>query len=490
MKWKMLLTPKSSWLALPLVLSGLFLYAVEYGFAQTSAKDQPEQNALLNPRPFLQIPGPNPIILRGPKGAWDEAYIEAGDITKEDHTYYFYYHGAPIDHQAWGPGGYRIGGATAEHPLGPWTKMGDKPLIDVGEHEQWDAGGVACPVILKEKPGKFLMWYCGTRSKPPYKCSVGLATAPSPNGPWTRYAKNPVIDFCYVSSVVKANGKYYMYAEYPVGESASDMGPMALAIGDSPEGPWVPWAGNPVLPVEETGAWDDAGYSESKVLYRDGVFHMFYGGAKEFVPRILGQESIGYAYSFDGKYFVRYGGNPVALRESFPNASAFSEVHALFEPPFIYAFHTLRYLDPKAAIIPGGIDTEDLGVEVLVTPSAFTLPVPVIVENSLAPHGTTNIANCRPISLNGASRVTITAKANYEHAAKAGMRIHIRSSADGKTYDTVDLLTFDNDFQPGSSGQKTVELSTQDSFIKAFAENLDGTYPISSIKVMAVLSGH
>jgi hypothetical protein len=470
-------------------LSGFLFNAENCGFAQTPVEHQQEQNALLSVRPFLQIPGPNPIILRGPKGAWDEAYIEAGDITKDDHTYYFYYHGAPIDHQAWGPGGYRIGGASAEHPLGPWSKMGNKPLIDVGKREDWDGGGVACPVILKEKPGKFLMWYCGTRSQPPYKCSVGLATATSPSGPWTKYEKNPVIEFCYVSSVVKADGKYYMYAEYPVGSSASDMGPMALAIADSPEGPWTKWAGNPVLPVEETGAWDDAGYSESKVLYRDGVFHMFFGGAKEFVPRILGQESIGYAYSFDGKHFVRYGGNPVALRESFPNASAFSEVHAYFEPPFIYAFHTLRYLDPKAAIIPGGIDTEDLGVEVLVTPGAFTLPVPVIVEDSLAPHGTTKVSICRPISLNGASRVTITASSSYESGARAGMRIHILSSADGKTFDTADLLTFDNDFQPGSTGQKTVELKIHNSFIKAVAENLDETHPISNIRITAVLGG-
>jgi hypothetical protein len=458
--------------------------------AQTAPSDLQQQNPLLNVRPFLHISGPNPIISRGDKGTWDEKYIEAGDIFKEDTTYYFYYHGAPVDHKVWGPGGYRIGAASAKHPLGPWTKIGDRPMLDVGKPGTWDDGDVACPVVMREKPGKFFMWYCGIRSATPKQWSVGLATAPSPDGPWTKYEKNPVIDgFGYVSSVVKRDGKYYLYSEHPIGSSADDYGPISLAIGDAPEGPWTPWSGNPVLPVQEAGSWDDAGYSEAKVFYRDGVFHMFYGGAKEYTPRRLTQESIGYAYSFDGKHFVRYGGNPVASREGSPNAAAFAEVHAFFEPPFVYAFHTLRYVDPEKAIKPGDIDTEDLGVEVLVTQSNFTLPVPVLTQASLPPQTITNLSTCPPISLNGASHVMIVAHANYETGAKAGMRVHIRSSPDGLNYDTTDLLTFENDFQTGSASQKTVELKAHDAFIKAFVENLDGAHAISGIKITAVLSG-
>jgi hypothetical protein len=191
----------------------------------------------------------------------------------------------------------------------------------------------------------------------------------------------------------------------------------------------------------------------------------------------------------DGKHFIKYGGNPVALRESSPNAAAFAEVHAFFEPPFVYTYHTLRYIDPKLAIKPGDLDTEDLGVEVLVTQSAFTLPVPVLVQDSLPAMSSTKLSECPPISLNGASRVTLVAHADYETGAKAGMRVHIRSSVDGMNYDSADLLTFDDDFQPGATGQKTVALETHGPFIKAFVENLDGTHAISHVKVTAVLSG-
>lgn len=458
--------------------------------SQSAVGESSPGNALLSTRPFLQIPGPNPIISRGPKGSWDEYYIEAGDVIKDYETYYFYYHGAPVDLQRWGRSGYRIGVATSKHPMGPWTKSGDKPLLDLGPPGSWDDIHVACPVILREAPDKFLMWYCGMGSKEPKKWSIGLATASTPLGPWTKVSTNPVIDgFGYVSSVIKHKGKYLLYSEHPIGSTATDYGPMSLALADSPEGPWTPWNGNPVLPAGEKGAWDDAGYSEAKVLYRDGVFHMFYGGAKEFVPRRLTQESIGYAYSFDGYHFIKYGGNPVALREAVPNAAAFGEVHAFFEPPFMYLFHTIRYVDPERAMIPGGIQVEDLGVEVLVTQRSFYLPVPVLMRESLPAGASTKLSECPPISLTGASRVSLVAEGKYAGAAKAGMRVHIRSSIDGTVYDTTDVAAFENGFHPGEVCRKTVELKAPLRFIKAIAENLDGTQSISEIKITAVLNG-
>lgn len=460
--------------------------------SQTIIREQVFGNALVSPRPFLHIPGPNPIISRGAKGSWDEYYIEAGDVFKDSQTYYFYYHATALDLQHWGRRGYRIGVATASNPLGPWTKHAHNPLLDLGVPGSWDDTIVACPVILKEGPGKYFMWYCATGSREPYIkcCSIGLATASSPDGPWTKYGRGPVIaSFGYVSSVIKTGGKYYLYSEYPVHSTGVDYGPISLATADSPEGPWTPWSGNPVLPAGETGAWDDAGYSEAKVVYSDGVFHMFYGGAKEYKIRRMTQESIGYAYSFDGRRFVKFGGNPVAPREAFPNASAFAEVHALFEPPFIYTFHTLRYVDPQQAPTPGGIKTEDLGVEVLLTQKPFRLPVPVLARESLPAGTATKLSECPPVSLNGASQVNLVVEGTYGPQATAGMRVHIRSSVDGMAYDTADVLTFDSDFHAGAVSRKTVALEIPAPFIRAFIENLDGGQSISQIKLTAILSG-
>src|SRR5690349_1514593 len=57
--------------------------------SQTIFAGPAPSNAFPSPRPFLDIPGPNPIISRGAKGSWDEYYMEAGDVIKDAETYYF-----------------------------------------------------------------------------------------------------------------------------------------------------------------------------------------------------------------------------------------------------------------------------------------------------------------------------------------------------------------------------------------------------------------
>jgi hypothetical protein len=122
-----------------------------------TAKLSSTPDAFLEERPFLQIPGPNPLVVRGGNGAWDEDVIEACDVLKDFETYYFYYHGVPKDQKKWGVLGYRIGLATASRPLGPWVKYGDQPVLDLGPKGSWEDKHVASAVALREKPGKFVM---------------------------------------------------------------------------------------------------------------------------------------------------------------------------------------------------------------------------------------------------------------------------------------------------------------------------------------------
>ena len=84
---------------------------------------------VLASRRFIQVPGPNPIVSRGEAGEWDESCIEAADIIKDYDTYYLYYHGWAEDEQKWPRPAYRLGVATAKHPLGPWTKHPGNPIM-------------------------------------------------------------------------------------------------------------------------------------------------------------------------------------------------------------------------------------------------------------------------------------------------------------------------------------------------------------------------
>ncbi len=96
----------------------------------------------------------------------------------------------------------------------------------------------------------------------PSRWDIGLAVANSPVGPWKKYEGNPVVeDFGYLGGVVKVNGKFYMYTQYPV--EVTDQGPFCVATADRPEGPWTKYDQNPILTPGDWGAWDDGGYSEA-----------------------------------------------------------------------------------------------------------------------------------------------------------------------------------------------------------------------------------
>lgn len=442
-------------------------------------------NDLLQAGPFIQIPGPNPILTPGPEGSWDGRIIEAADAFKDFGTYYLYYHGS-------GGPGYQVGVATATHPLGPFKKYGDKPILERGPEGGWEDRHVACAMVLKEGTDRYIMWYSGMgHSEEHRKWSIGLATADNALGPWEKYEGNPILeDFGYVGGVVKVKGKYYLYTAHPIGSTGPDYSPMSLATAEKPEGQWEIYSGNPVLKQGEWGEWDDGGFSEAEVLYWNNMFHMFYGGAKLYKPRIVTRESIGYAYSFDGFNFTKHGRNPVATREANPNASAFAEVHSIIEPPFIYIYHTLRYKKPWRARFEKQFPTvEDLGVQVLATATPFALDMPVLNRETLAPKTTTALIDSPPVCLSNVKQVALTAECTYSPNATGGIRIHVRSSYDGIHFDTTDLYTLEMECNAGQLARKTFELDTKVRFLKVLVGNSDESESISNVTITATLGG-
>ena len=422
---------------------------------------------------LIHVPGPNPILSPGGPGEWDEENIEMCGVFKDGHTYYLYYHGIPGDKERWGVGeyNYKIGVATATHPLGPWKKHGDAPIVDRGPEGSWDSVYVACAAVLKERENSYYMWYSGTADGGSH--GIGLATADNPLGPWTKYEKNPVMaeDFGYLGGVVKVDGKYYMYSAHPIESTSPDEGPFALATADRPEGPWKIYEGNPVLPAGNWGAWDDGGFSEAGMLYHEGVFHTFYGGAK------WGKlESIGYAYSFDGKTFHKHPANPVVMREHCPDTpNALAEVHALFEPPLFYLYHT----DMRGP--------EHIGVQVLATSVPFRFDMPLMALESLGPGGVTELDDCPLIGTENVNSLALTVECSYGAAATAGLRVKVFPSYDGLHYDTEPFVSFENHFQAGQLCRRTVAVDPLVKFAKVVLENLDGSRPVSDVKVVATL---
>ena len=229
------------------------------------------------------------------------------------------------------------------------------------------------------------------------------------------------------------------------------------------------------------GTWDDGGYSEAKVAYRDGVFHLFYGGTKQHPVRIRSLESIGYAFSRDGYHFTRHVDNPVARREADPDASSFAEVKCLIEPPFVYLYHTLRYLSSED---PG---IEDLGVQILALDTPFRLSMPVLQLDQLKAAERTELSVCPAIALERISELAITVGCTYHPDASAGLRLHLLASHDGLHYDTEAYRTIDGPCRPGETVSQTLPVETGPLFVKAVVENLCTEQDAGPISVTATL---
>jgi predicted GH43/DUF377 family glycosyl hydrolase len=69
----------------------------------------------------------------------------------------------------------------------------------------------------------------------------------------------------------------------------------------------TPYEGNPVLVPGPSGSWDDGTILEPSVVFYDGLYYMFYTGARIGWAAV----AIGYATSSDGLAWEKYPENPV-----------------------------------------------------------------------------------------------------------------------------------------------------------------------------------
>ena len=453
--------------------------------AVANAENVPPKRNIFAENPLIHILGPSPAITpSADRSAPDSSVLESCDVFKDtDGTWYWYYHAQSHDDDRW-PGGYRICVATAKNPLGPWTKYENNPLLEPSEEGEWDHWGDACAVILKEEAydiesedATYYMWY--------WAGEMGLATAKHPLGPWERYEGNPIMDWedeggNYPGSVTKIGDTFYMFVQAPT--SVQDQGPFCMATAPRPEGPWTKYEGNPVMDPGDWGLWDAGGFSEAAARYHEGIYHCVYGGTK--APKV---EAMGYAWSTDLIDWHKYTANPVIPLSRVPDASGFAEVHCYVEGAYIYVFHTLRYYTGEGTArglrsFPNW-QTEDLAVQVLTIDPNFKVSFPILLMDLLVAGESSRIAACLPIGLEAASTLAIATECTYDSDASAGLRIHVRGSDDGVHCDTVDMFTFDIDLQAGETVRKTVNLTPNSRFAKVIVENLDKSNPVESLTV-------
>ncbi|MCK6488713.1 MAG: glycoside hydrolase family protein [Planctomycetes bacterium] len=136
-------------------------------------------------------------------GSWDGRMTHNPTLLRWGGKWYLYYIGAtyagavpdaaaltagtPVVDQAYAT--VRIGVMEADRLEGPWRRL-DYPVLQP-QAGAWDASVVTNPAPCLARDGSVLLYY---RSNTPQGLRIGLATAPTPLGPFTRAGDRPVLD--------------------------------------------------------------------------------------------------------------------------------------------------------------------------------------------------------------------------------------------------------------------------------------------------------
>ena len=118
----------------------------------------------------------------GAAAAWDETKVKDKTVLKDGNTYYIIFAGEDSG------GVQQLGLATATDPDGPWTKDGSNPIITRTSGQ--DDDNIFAPFLIKDESESDgdKRWRCfyGTFSALDSEFHIFMATAPTPDGTWTK----------------------------------------------------------------------------------------------------------------------------------------------------------------------------------------------------------------------------------------------------------------------------------------------------------------
>ncbi|HXI80045.1 MAG TPA: family 43 glycosylhydrolase [Verrucomicrobiae bacterium] len=221
--------------------------------------------------------------------AWAAAStsIYAPSLVFDGATYYLFY--SIVKTSGATDSGNGIGVATASVITGPYTDHGSA-ILSPGAGATWDSRRVGEQDVIHHD-GRWVMAYMGESSAIAYQDSekIGVATASSPTGTWTKSAANPVLDWGASGQwddnliadpcIVFANGYYWMmYAGG--GDPTGNHHPwvQGLAYALDPTAAWTRYSGNPILSQGAGGTWEEYAAWRGALFLEDGLWGGVYGG--------------------------------------------------------------------------------------------------------------------------------------------------------------------------------------------------------------------
>lgn len=211
-----------------------------------------------------------------------------------------------------GDGVYAIGAATRTG--GTWSEYVSNPVLEKGSGGAWDDDHVKDPHLLWDG-SQYVMYFAGYDGT---TYQVGRATATSHEGPWTKYASNPVVAVGSGGAIDDAGVAFptVLYEPADTGNEwkmwyrADDGSTQVIAYAHSTDG--ISWTkAGMVIDVGAAAAWNDEGVLPGAIVKDGATYNLFVGGRQGTTnPRWQGG-----LYTFtdpEGTYTAN-GGNPIIL---------------------------------------------------------------------------------------------------------------------------------------------------------------------------------
>lgn len=133
-------------------------------------------------------------LAKGKPGTWEGASVFTPNILVANKRYWLFYTGTSRKFRKRFNPDSKIGIAVADSPKGPWMRLASNPVLKNSEgREDFDSHLVddACLIV---RDGKYWLYYKGRQlGKGPGQTQMGVAIAKKPQGPYVKYEKNPVI---------------------------------------------------------------------------------------------------------------------------------------------------------------------------------------------------------------------------------------------------------------------------------------------------------
>ena len=113
----------------------------------------------------------------------------------------------------------------------------------------------------------------------------------------------------------------------------------------------------------------------------------------------------------------------------------------------------------------------------------------MVNKASLAGSASTTLADCTALTLTRAISTFFEVEATFNSSATAGLSISWYASYDNSNYDTSALRTDSVAVSAGNSVRVPLDsIDPNPMYLKATVENLDSTYAVTNLKIIATLT--